>query len=217
MQSALPELGRLLRVYREKSNRHLGEIAEKAGISISMLSQIERGKVSPSIDTLVAVCRAEDIDIGELFRRLSPDSPVRLHRSGERLKIEGKGIRYEQLMTTQVSAFPIELFLIEIEAGCATEMSGGGHEGVEMGYVLQGSARLTVGSTDYRIDDGDSVYFAAHLPHRLANQGRRVFRAVWSISPPHVDYLNGDKGKDGERQMPLDGRAGSPVRSGSAS
>ena len=133
LQSVLPELGRVLRIYREKSNRHLGEIAEKAGISISMLSQIERGKVSPSIDTLVMVCRAQDIDIGELFRRLSPDSPVRLHKNGERLKIESNGICYEQLMTTQVSAFPIELFLIEIGAGCATELSGGGHGGSRWG------------------------------------------------------------------------------------
>jgi transcriptional regulator with XRE-family HTH domain len=193
LQSVLPELGRLLRAYREKSNRHLGEIAEKAGISTSMLSQIERGKVSPSIDTLMMVCRAQDIDIGELFRRLSPDSPVRLHKSGERLKIERNGIRYEQLMTTQVVAFPIELFLIEIEAGCATEMSGGGHEGVEMGYVLQGAAQLTVGGSEYRIDESDSIYFSANLAHRLANQGRRLFRAVWSISPPHVDYLNKEK------------------------
>ncbi len=193
LQSVLPELGRLLRAYREKSNRHLGEIAEKAGISTSMLSQIERGKVSPSIDTLMMVCRAQDIDIGELFRRFSPDSPVRLHKSGERLKIERNGIRYEQLMTTQVVAFPIELFLIEIEAGCATEMSGGGHEGVEMGYVLQGAAQLTVGGSEYRIDESDSIYFSANLAHRLANQGRRLFRAVWSISPPHVDYLNKEK------------------------
>jgi len=196
LQSVLPELGRVLRVYREKSNRHLGEIAEKAGISISMLSQIERGKVSPSIDTLVTVCRAQDIDIGELFRRLSPDSPVRLHRSGERLQIEENGVRYEQLMTTQVSAFPIELFLIEVGAGCSTEMSGGGHEGVEMGYVLQGSAMLTVGGTEYRIDEFDSVYFAANLPHRIVNIGRRPFKAVWSISPPHVDYLNSGKGSN---------------------
>jgi mannose-6-phosphate isomerase-like protein (cupin superfamily) len=115
---------------------------------------------------------------------------VRLHKSGERLKIESNGICYEQLMTTQVSAFPIELFLIEIGAGCSTEMSGGGHEGIEMGYVLQGGAVLTVGSADYRIDEFDSVYFAANLPHRLVNVGRRLFKAVWSISPPHVDYLS---------------------------
>jgi transcriptional regulator with XRE-family HTH domain len=189
----LPELGRILRLFREKSGQNLSEIAQNAGISISMLSQIERGKVSPSIDTLFMVCGALDIEITELFRRLSPSSPVRLHRGGERLKIENNGIRYEQLMTTQLATFPAELFLIEVESGCVTGMSGGGHEGVEMGYVLQGSAQLTVGTDEYRLDEFDSVCFAASLPHRLENSGKRPFKAVWSISPPHIDYLKTDR------------------------
>lgn len=193
LKNILPELGKILRLFREKSDRNLGAVAEKAGISISMLSQIERGIVSPSIDTLCMVCRALDIDMAELFRRLSPDEPVRIHKSGERLKIDNNGVRYEQLMTSQTMAFPAELFYIEVKPGCATAMSGGGHEGTEMGYVLQGTAQLTVGGAHYRINKNDSLYFSAHLPHRLANAGRKVFRAVWSISPPHVDYLKNEK------------------------
>ena len=97
-------------------------------------------------------------------------------------------------------------------------MSGGGHEGVEMGYVLQGSALLTVGGTEYRIDEFDSVYFAASLPHRIVNIGRRQFKAVWSISPPHVDYLTSGKASnhrvraaDGES---ADGRSPRPDHQG---
>jgi transcriptional regulator with XRE-family HTH domain len=189
LKTVLPRLGRMLRLVREKSGRRLGDIAPGAGISISMLSQIERGIVSPSIDSLCMVCRALDIDTAELFRRLSPGDPVRIHKSGERLKMGNRGVRYEQLMTSQTGAVPSELFCIEVKPGRATAMSGGGHEGVEMGYVLQGSARLTVGGEGYDINENDSVCFSAHLPHRLANSGRKIFRAVWSIAPPHVDYL----------------------------
>jgi quercetin dioxygenase-like cupin family protein len=164
-------------------------VAGNAGISISMLSQIERGVVSPSIDTLCTVCRALDIDMAELFRRISPEEPVRIHKGGERLQMERDGVRYEQLMTSQSSAFPAELFCIEVKPGCATTMSGGGHEGAEMGFVLQGNARLSVGSEHYEINENDSVYFNANLQHRLTNTGKKIFRAVWSISPPHVDYL----------------------------
>jgi transcriptional regulator with XRE-family HTH domain len=193
IKSVLPELGKILRLSREKSGRTLDAVAQGAGISISMLSQIERGVVSPSIDTLCMVCRALDLDMTELFRRVSPEEPVRIHKGGERLKMEHEGIRYEQLMTNQSSVFPAELFCIEIKPGCATVMSGGGHEGTEMGYVLSGSARLTVGSDEHELNENDSVYFNARLPHRLANTGKKVFRAVWSISPPHVDYLKTGK------------------------
>jgi transcriptional regulator with XRE-family HTH domain len=193
LKNILPELGRTLRLFREKSGRNLETIARDADISISMLSQIERGVVSPSIDTLFMVCRALDIDMAELFTRLSPSEPVRIHKEGERLIMENRGVRYEQLMTSQRSTFPIELFLIEVEPGSATDMSGGGHEGAEMGYVLAGGAKLTVGTTDYSVSEGESFYFDAHLPHRLENTGRKLFKAVWSISPPHVDYLKAGK------------------------
>ena len=189
LKSVLPELGKTLRLFREKSGRHLSHVAPEAGISVSMLSQIERGIVSPSIDSLRMVCHALDIDMAELFRRISPLEPVRIHKSGERLTMESGGVRYEQLMTSQTALFPEELFCIEVKAGHSTAMSGGGHEGVEMGYVLRGSARLMVGERSYAIDENDSLCFSAHLPHRLVNTGRKLFRAVWSIAPPHVDYL----------------------------
>jgi len=195
LKTVLPELGKTLRLFREKSGRKLGDVAQGAGISISMLSQIERGIVSPSIDSLCMVCRALAIDMAELFRRLSPLEPVRIHKGRERLKMKNNGVQYEQLMTSQTSAFPAELFCIEVKPGRSTAMSGGGHEGIEIGYVLQGNARLTVGEETYAIDENDSLCFSAHLPHRLANTGIKLFKAVWSISPPHVDYLKTEKKK----------------------
>jgi transcriptional regulator with XRE-family HTH domain len=189
LKSVLPELGKTIRLFREKSGRNLGIVAGKAGISISMLSQIERGMVSPSIDTLCLVCKALDLDVAELFRRLSQEDPVRVHRQGERLTMKQDGVSYEQLMTSQTSRFPAEMFLIEVAEAESTMMSGGGHEGVEIGYVLAGDARLEAGGSSYEIHEGDSIYFEARLPHRLINTGKGVFKAVWSISPPHVDYL----------------------------
>lgn len=189
MQNILPELGKTLRLFREKSGRNLETVSREAGISISMLSQIERGVVSASIDTLFMVCRALDIDMAALFGRLSPSPSVRIHKRGERLKMEGEGVRYEQLMTASRGRVSVELFLIEVDPGCATEMNGGGHEGTEMGYVLCGCATLSVGSERFAVAEGDSICFAADETHRLENPGKKKFKAVWSISPPHVDYL----------------------------
>jgi transcriptional regulator with XRE-family HTH domain len=193
LKSVLPDLGRTLRLFREKSGRNLEAVAKGAGISISMLSQIERGVVSPSIDTLFMVCDALKVEMADLFGRLSPDSPVRVHKGGERLTMKNGGVRYEQLMISRRSAFPAEMVLIEVEKECATAMSGGGHEGSEMAYVLSGSARLSIGTQEYTVAEGDSICFDARLPHQLQNIGRKTFRAVWSISPPHVDYLKGNK------------------------
>jgi len=191
LQNRKPEIGNMLRMIRERTGRNQSEVAAKAGISGSMLSQIERGAVSPSIDTLFAVCSALDLDIAELFRRLSPAKPVRVVSRANRLRTSsGAGIRYEQLVASAASTHPAEMILLEVEAGRQAGISGRGHEGVEMGSVLEGRALLTVDGTEYQIAEGDSVSFSCLLPHRLVNAGPGVFRAVWAILPPHRDYLD---------------------------
>jgi transcriptional regulator with XRE-family HTH domain len=189
----VPRIGQLLKIFREKTGRNQSDIAQKACISISMLSQIERGIVSPSIDTLVMVCQALDLDPADLFKMISTDRPVRIHHFGERLTMVNNGIKYEQLMTSSQGHSQIELFLLEVEPGCKTMLSNGGHQGTEIGYVLEGSAVLCVDNESYSIKKADSIFFNSNLPHQLRNQGNEIFKAVWSISPPHVDYLSIDK------------------------
>jgi transcriptional regulator with XRE-family HTH domain len=187
-------LGRILKTYREKIGRNQGEVASKAGISVSMLSQIERGMVAPSIETLMMVCSVLDLDVSQLFRMVASNEPqVRIHHSGERLRNEVGGVHYEQLVTSTQGNWQAEMFLLEVAPGCSTTFSGGGHEGVEMGYVLAGDAMLTVDANDYRISKGDSIHFSSHLAHQLRNRGKSAFKAIWSISPPHVDYLGGSE------------------------
>lgn len=186
----LNQIGRMLKLYREKTGRNQGEIATQAGISISMLSQIERGMVSPSIDTLVMVCQALDLDPADLFKKLSNGRQVRIHHHGERLTMENDGVRYEQLMTVSQGAYQMELFLLVMAPGHKTTLSGKGHEGMEVGYVLEGSAILHIDGIDYQLRKGDSMSFSSHLVHQLSNQGTETFISVWSISPPHIDYLH---------------------------
>jgi transcriptional regulator with XRE-family HTH domain len=187
-------LGRILKTYRERTGRNQGDVASKAGISVSMLSQIERGIVAPSIETLMMVCSVLDLDVSQLFRMVASNEPqVRIHHSGERLRNEVGGVHYEQLMTSTQGTWQAELFLLEVAPGRSTTFSGGGHEGVEMGYVLAGEAVLTVEATEYRISKGDSIHFSSHLAHQLRNRGKSAFKAIWSISPPHVDYLGGSE------------------------
>lgn len=189
LKSLPTDIGRIVRLVREKTGRNQGEIADQAGISVSMLSQIERGVVSPSIETLIAVCASLDLDTAELFNRLSPRDPVRLLHAGKRLSTHSRGIRYEQLATSADASYPSEMFLMEVAPGAAAGMSDRGHEGIELGYVLEGSAKLTVDKTELAISAGDSVSFNARLPHRLENSGKMPFRSVWTAAPPHKDYF----------------------------
>jgi uncharacterized cupin superfamily protein len=154
-----------------------------------MISQIERGVVSPSIDTLLEVCRVLDLDISYLFSRISQRSQVRIQHKGQRLTTQNRGTRYEQLAASIDSSHPAEMFFLELEPKKQAGLNGRGHEGVEMGYVLEGSAGLMIDNTEYRIKCGDSVSFLSHLPHSLVNDTDNIFRSVWTVLPPHNDYL----------------------------
>jgi transcriptional regulator with XRE-family HTH domain len=192
LKPLLPEIGKILRLFREKVARNQGEVARKAGISTSMLSQIERGAVSPSIDTLAAVCGSLDLSMADLFRRISPDAPVRVRHRGARLATQSRGVKFEQLAQSADAGYPAELLLLEIGPNKRAGFNGKGHEGVEMGYVLEGSAILLVDGTEYNLTQGDSVSYHSHMPHTIVNRGRGVFRAVWNALPPHRDYLEED-------------------------
>jgi transcriptional regulator with XRE-family HTH domain len=189
LKSMVPVIGDILKRYREKLQKHQGDIASQAGISISMLSQIERGVVSPSIDTLCGVCAALGLDLSELFRRIAPETAVVIKRPGERLSSRHEGVLFEQLALSVQPNLPAELLLLEVMPGKRIGLSGNGHEGVEMGYVLEGSALLTIEEKDFLLEKGDSVSFNANLPHGLVNNGKKGFKALWAALPPHKDYL----------------------------
>lgn len=184
------EIGQILKAYRERLRRNQRDIANAAGISTSMLSQIENGAVSPSIDTLAGLCAALGLEMGELFSRVAPKQPVTIHRPGDRLRSKTQGIGYEQLAVSPNSSFPTELLILEVAPGKTTGVSRKGHEGVELGYVLEGEAVLRIDQQEVQLRAGDSVSYSSHLPHCLENRGTEHFRAVWSIQPPHKDYLD---------------------------
>lgn len=187
------KVGMTLKAYREKSGFSQGAVANEAGISTSMLSQIERGQASPSIDTLASVCRALSISISDLFARVEERKPVSISRNGSRLKLQREGASFEQLAHYNAATGSAELFLLTIEpksfVGFHGDTPQNSQEGVEMGYVLTGKATLIVDGEPYPIEAGDGITFSASLPHRLENNCGEKFVAVWSAVPGQRDYL----------------------------
>ncbi len=182
-------VGWLLKGYREKLGLNQSVAAKEAGISTSMLSQIEREGVSPSIDTLLNLLRALDIDPPTFFSRLTPETRVKVREKENRMVTEKEGALYEHLIGSPDPTFPAEMFIFELNPGCSTALPGRGHEGVEMGYVLCGEAVLRIDSDEYTLRSGNSFSFKSPLPHQLTNTKEERFRAVWNALPPHTDYL----------------------------
>jgi quercetin dioxygenase-like cupin family protein len=58
------------------------------------------------------------------------------------------------------------------------------HEGEEFGFVLEGQYEVTVGDEVYVLDEGDSISYPSHLPHKMRVVGDRPSRSIWVITPP---------------------------------
>ena len=179
--------GDKIRAVREKRGLTLKEVAEKAGVSESMVSQIERNRVSPAIDTLLSLADVLDIDLEYLFSDYKRERSAQIVRAGERTTFSRPGVVYERLAQLE-GLLPgidgIEAYQIDMDPGSKTGSEEYGHKGSELGLVVEGRAELTVGKQSYILERGDSAGFASDFPHILANAGETILRVFWVITPP---------------------------------
>ena len=178
--------GEKLRAVREKKGYTLKVVAQAAGVSESLVSQIERNRVSPAIDTLLSLADALEIDLEYLFEEYRRERPVRLIRADERRKVEESGIVYEEIVrpVEDDGAHAIESYYITIPPGGETKRGSYGHLGREFGIVTEGAAELHYETKVYALAKGDSISFSATAPHTLVNPGKETFRALWVVTPP---------------------------------
>jgi len=177
--------GGKLRAVRERRGLTLREVAERAGVSESLVSQIERDRVSPAIDTLLSLSDALDIDAEHLFSDLRRERAFQVVRRTERGSFtRPAGVRYERLVRAGKDRDGIEAYVITIEPGARTAGTEYGHPGWELGVVEEGMGEVTVGVETVEVGEGDSVSFKADSPHVIANTGEAPLRVFWVVSPP---------------------------------
>ena len=177
--------GEKLRQVREHRGYTLKVVAQRAGVSESLVSQIERNHVSPAIDTLLALADVLDINLEYLFEEYRKKRPVHIIRSQARASVTEHDVLYEELARPDSSSADstTECYIIKIPAGAHTHHGSFGHIGREIGLVLKGRAKFTYAGTEYILEEGDSVSFSSGSPHVLENDGDCTMEAVWFVTP----------------------------------
>jgi len=178
--------GEKLRAVRERKGYTLKVVAKAAGVSESLVSQIERNRVSPAIDTLLSLADALEIDLEYLFAEYRRERPVRVIRAGERRRVSENGIVYEEITRPleDDGAHAIEAYYVYIPVGEATKRGSYGHLGREFGVVTEGKGELHYETRIYELGKGDSISFSAAAPHTLVNTGTEPLKALWVVTPP---------------------------------
>jgi transcriptional regulator with XRE-family HTH domain len=179
-------IGVHLRSYREHKGETLKLVAKRAGVSESLLSQIERNKISPAIETLFKITDALGIEPEVLFSTITKEREIDIIRKSERKVFDENGIFYHKLSRTINSNArnEMEAYMIEIAPGREKASSISTHPGQECGIIVSGKAEFRFGDKNYILESGDSISFSSTVPHQIANVGKTTLKAYWIATPP---------------------------------
>ena len=166
MQSQAPQMmiAAALRRERRRSGLSLTEVARRAGIAKSTLSQLDSGTGNPSLETLWAICVALDVPFSRLLD--PPRPPVTVIRAGEGPTVAAANADYR---ATVVSACPpnARRDIYRIEAGPGPGRLADPHMPGVIEHVVLSTGRALVGPADDPVElaPGDYVSYPADVPH----------------------------------------------------
>jgi mannose-6-phosphate isomerase-like protein (cupin superfamily) len=154
----------------------LRDLAERSGVSAPMLSQVERGETSPTLQVASRIASGLELRLSQLLR-LDEDGAVSVVRRSERRKgpAAASGHRYE-VLTPPLPGQRAEVSLHTLAPGASTGGRGDPpmHEpgSREVALVEKGALTFHCDGQRYGLNAGDCVTFDADLPHRFENPGQ---------------------------------------------
>jgi transcriptional regulator with XRE-family HTH domain len=177
-------LGLRIRAYRQMRKITLRQVAEQAEVSVSFLSQLERGASGASIPTLHLIAEALGLTLADLFS-VDPAPVHRVLRAAERPAIRAAGV--DKFMLTRRPLQLLEVFEGVVHDGATVGSRTHSHgDSQELLLVLEGSVRLLLDDEEHALDSGDSIEYRSSSTHCVANDSGRTARVLWIISPPSL-------------------------------
>jgi transcriptional regulator with XRE-family HTH domain len=163
-------IGRQVRALRKRQRLTGSDLAAMTGLSVGMLSKIENGAISPSLNTLSALANGLKVPIVQLFTGYEETRGCMHVRAGEGVEIDREGTRaghqYSLLghIGSNSSGVVVEPYLITLSSQ-SDRFPAFQHEGIEMLYVLEGRVQYRHGDATYALAPGDTLLFDADAPH----------------------------------------------------
>lgn len=178
-------VGKELRRVRIRKGLTLKAVAEKAQLSESFLSQLERGQSNASIGSIRRIAVALETTLSELFEEID-GTGTKVLRKNERPSLE-YGTLGRKYLLTSASQKQLEVFIGEFDKGGSTGDEPYSHgDSEELLYVLSGTFEVQVGNEFFRVTKGDCINYRSSNVHRVQNVGEEPGEVMWIISPPSM-------------------------------
>jgi XRE family transcriptional regulator, regulator of sulfur utilization len=181
---SVAHIGPRVRALREAMDLSLRDLAERSGVSAPMLSQVERGETSPTLQVAARIAGGLDLRLSQLLR-LDEDGAVFVVREEDRRTGGGHGHAYE-VLTPPLPGQRAEVAIHRLAPDARTGASGdppmhepGSRETV---LVTQGEVVFVCDGKRHELHVGDAVTFDADLPHHFENSGKEEAALLGVVS-----------------------------------
>jgi|SRR6266850_1058548 len=190
-QASAGELGRVARRIRDSQGLTLADVATRADISAAMLSRLETGRTSPSLETIVSLAEALGVRPSHLLQEIGiEDEGAQIVHAGQGLEVVRRGTKrghtYHLLAAQRGPRKIFEPFLVTL-TDKSEVFPGFEHPGTEFIHLLSGEIVYRLGRRSYHLRPGDSLTFRgdiAHGPEKLAKVPIRMLSIIIYSDPP---------------------------------
>src|SRR3990172_12264273 len=177
------KIGEKINGLKKSRGVSLKELAERTGLSETVLSQIEDDTVAPPIPALLKISGALGVEIVYFFSEERSDRKFDIVRVNERKKVERKlpqrkamplSYSYEMLSSHRKENH-MQPFLVEFDINIEEEVAPVSHEGEEFLFLLEGELEYKLENEIVTLKKGDSLCFDSKIPH--------AFNGIGNIKP----------------------------------
>lgn len=162
-------IGTKIKEIRKSNGLKLGDLAEKTGISIAMLSKIENGRVFPTLPSLFQIVSTLDVDLNEFFsdlKNLKEFPGYILKKSTEHQQLnkeESVGFNYNLILNHKIERSLVEFSILTLNKNANRNKVS--TSGFEFLYLLNGEINFELGNEFLKMQEGDALLFDGNIPH----------------------------------------------------
>lgn len=185
------DIGRKLKHLRLRKKIALADLGKHTGLSASMLSQLENGKLIPTLPTLARIAMVFDVGVDHFFIERRKRRLFSIVRKEERIRFPDRAGSPDPQFFFECLAYSaqdksIQAYLAEFPPRENDRVEEHFHEGAEFLHVIEGSVEVAYENEPHILDSGDSVYFDAGEPHSYRCASESTARAIVITTLPRA-------------------------------
>jgi len=176
-------IGEKLRSLRLRKSMGLVELGKHTSLSAALLSKLERGKLFPTLPTLLRIAMVFGVGLDYFFTDERKRRIVGVVRKNERVRFpERPGAQdvqyFFECLDYRATERKLSAFLADFQEVPVEKLKPHQHAGIEFLYVLKGSLALKIGSDEYVLEAEDAIYFDSAVPHSYRRRGAKPCTGV---------------------------------------